>query len=433
MAYGHVEGRRDHSQRFNIGEDIAMMINGDRREVAALDGRRRRPFGAPPVPRSNGSLEYFGSSRAFVPFATSTAELLKRCPNPTYGPKVHDLVAGKRLLVTGAGGSIGSEIVRQLETLHPAAVYLLDHDETSLHHLELQLHGNGLLCDDRTILADIRDRAGMRRIFFDIQPEIVYHAAAHKHLPLLERYPSEGVKTNILGTENVVAAAVEAGADLFINISTDKAARPVSVLGVTKRLAEMIVSDHAGRGTRIASVRFGNVLGSRGSFLESLAFQIANGQPVTVTDQDVTRFFMTIPEAAGLVIEASLMADHGETYLLDMGEPVRITELVQRFAALFGIEAPDVRFTGLRSGEKLHEQLFDGAEDRAATEHPRIWAVQAKQTPPPHFRRKVDCLYQLTVEGRVDDLLHELVELLPTNRDEIRSESPQPALAALAC
>jgi FlaA1/EpsC-like NDP-sugar epimerase len=356
---------------------------------------------------------------------------------------VHDLITGKRILVTGAGGSIGSEIVRQLETLHPAAVYMLDHDETSLHHLELQLHGNGLLCDDRTILADIRDRAGMRRIFSEVQPEIVYHAAAHKHLPLLERYPTEGVKTNILGTENVVAAAVEAEADQFINISTDKAARPVSVLGVTKRLAEMIVSDYAGRGTRIASVRFGNVLGSRGSFLESLAFQIANSQPVTVTDQDVTRFFMTIPEAAGLVIEASLMADRGETYLLDMGEPVRIIELVQRFADLFGVDPPELRFTGLRAGEKLHEQLFDGAEDAEATEHPRIWSVQAKQTPPAHFRRKVDSLYQLTVEGRVEDLLHELVGLLPSERDTSerdaierganRNDTSQPALAALAC
>jgi FlaA1/EpsC-like NDP-sugar epimerase len=419
------------------------MIKQDRPEVTALDGRRRRPFGAPPITHSKGSLEYFGGSRAFVPFATSTAELLKRCPNPTYGPRVHDLIAGKRILVTGAGGSIGSEIVRQLETLHPAAVYMLDHDETSLHHLELQLHGNGLLCDDRTILADIRDRAGMRRIFSEVQPEIVYHAAAHKHLPLLERYPTEGVKTNILGTENVVAAAVEAEADQFINISTDKAARPVSVLGVTKRLAEMIVSDYAGRGTRIASVRFGNVLGSRGSFLESLAFQIANSQPVTVTDQDVTRFFMTIPEAAGLVIEASLMADRGETYLLDMGEPVRIIELVQRFADLFGVDPPELRFTGLRAGEKLHEQLFDGAEDAEATEHPRIWSVQAKQTPPAHFRRKVDSLYQLTVEGRVEDLLHELVGLLPSERDTSerdaierganRNDTSQPALAALAC
>ena len=172
----------------------------------------------------------------------------------------------------------------------------------------------------------------------------------HKHLPLLERYPSEGVKTNVLGTENVVGAALAAGVARFINVSTDKAASPTSVLGATKRLAEIVVASHAGRGTRVASVRFGNVLGSRGSFLQSLMFQLANNEPVTVTDRDVSRFFMTIPEAAGLVIEASVMAHRGETYVLDMGEQVRIVDLIDRYVALTGAAAPDLRFTGLRQG-----------------------------------------------------------------------------------
>jgi FlaA1/EpsC-like NDP-sugar epimerase len=359
----------------------------------------------------------------------STADLLGRGRSIVYGPEVQRLIAGKRILVTGAGGSIGSEIVRQLETHHPGAVYLLDHDESALHALQLRLHGHGLLDDERTILADVRDRVGIGRIMREVRPEIVYHAAAHKHLPLVERYPSEGVKTNVLGTDCVVSAAAEVGAELFVNISTDKAARPSSVLGATKRLAEMVVRDHAGRGTRVASVRFGNVLGSRGSFLESLSFQVANGEPVTVTDRDVTRFFMTIPEAAGLVIEASVMADRGETYLLDMGEPMRIVDLVHRFVVLTGAAAPELRFTGLRPGEKLHEELFDATEIRMATPHARIWAVRAKHALPERLRERVDVLYRLTLEGRIDSLLAELSALLPGDTDTRPGGAPKsPAL-----
>jgi len=202
-------------------------------------------------------------------------DLLDRCAARPYSPWVRELTAGKRILVTGAGGSIGSEIVRQLETLDPVIVYQLDHDESALHALQLQLDGHGMLDDERIVLADVRDRAGIRRTLCELRPDIVYHAAAHKHLPLLERYPGEGVKTNVLGTKNVVAAAVEAGVGFLVNVSTDKAARPTSVLGTTKRLAEMVVRDYAGQGTRLASVRFGNVLGSRGSFLDTLSFQVA--------------------------------------------------------------------------------------------------------------------------------------------------------------
>ncbi|MGH3602187.1 MAG: polysaccharide biosynthesis protein, partial [Pseudonocardiaceae bacterium] len=178
------------------------------------------------------------------------ADLVGRDDQVVYSDQARALVAGKRILVTGAGGSIGSEIVRQLHSLEPDVVYLLDHDESAMHHLELELYGHGLFVDDRTVLANIRDRAGIARVLCQLRPDIVYHAAAHKHLPLLERYPSEGVKTNVLGTMNVVSAAVEANVSHFINVSTDKAAKPTSVLGATKRLAEQVVSAYAGRGTR---------------------------------------------------------------------------------------------------------------------------------------------------------------------------------------
>jgi FlaA1/EpsC-like NDP-sugar epimerase len=348
-----------------------------------------------------------------APAGISCADLLDNGPSVLYGPRARELLFGKRILVTGAGGSIGSEIVRQLESLSAGSVYLLDHDESMLHALQLDLRGHGLLDDEHIILGDVRDRAKITRIMRDVQPDIVFHAAAHKHLPLLERYPSEGVKTNVLGTLNVVSAATQNGVGRFINVSTDKAARPTSVLGATKRLAELVVRDHAGQGTRLASVRFGNVLGSRGSFLVSLSFQVAHGEPVTVTSQDASRFFMTIPDAAGLVIEASVMADCGETYVLDMGEPIRIIDLVERYVTLTGVPFPEVRITGLRPGEKLHEELLDGAEKSIPTVHPRISKVIANDRPPAGLRERVDGLYKLTVEGSVSDLLAELRSLLP--------------------
>ena len=305
--------------------------------------------------------------------------LLARKVDVEYSREARNLIAGKRIIVTGAGGSIGSEIVRQLTTLGAERVFMLDHDESVLHALPLELVGHGLLQDDSTVLCDIRDRDVLLSLFAEIQPELVFHAAAHKHLPLLERYPSEGIKTNVLGTRNVAEAARAAGATHFINVSTDKAARPMSVLGSTKRLAENVVRTH-GEDVDMcaASVRFGNVLGSRGSFLPTLMWQVEQGHSITITDERVTRFFMTIPEAAGLVIEAATMAMSGETYVLDMGEPVRIVDLVDRYVEMSGHPAPAVKFTGLRPGEKLHEELLDDAEIRTDTPHPRIWVVEPR-------------------------------------------------------
>jgi FlaA1/EpsC-like NDP-sugar epimerase len=311
--------------------------------------------------------------------AMDVEAIIERASIPVLSRGRQKLVEGRRVLVTGAGGSIGGELVRQLSRLGPEALWMLDHDESSMHAVQLDLFGDGQLSHERTVLADVRDYRRMERLLRELQPEIVFHAAAHKHLAILERYPSEAVKTNVLGTEATLLSAVECGAERFILVSTDKAANPTSVLGATKRMAE-VLTQRAGLGPmKTASVRFGNVLGSRGSFLYTLHHQLRRGLPITVTDPDVERYFMTIPEAAGLVVEAGALANSGETYVLDMGDPVRIVDLVERYASLRGFPRPQIRFTGLLPGEKLSEQLLDHSEVRHPTRHKKIW-----QVPPVH-------------------------------------------------
>jgi FlaA1/EpsC-like NDP-sugar epimerase len=341
------------------------------------------------------------------------------------------IIDGKRVLVTGAGGSIGSELCRQIRGFGPSALYSLDHDESNLHRLQLHLDGQALLQSDELIIADIRDAARIRQIFRSIRPEVVFHAAAHKHLPLLERHPCEGVKSNVMGTRHLVEAAVETHAERFILISTDKAADPTSILGATKRLAEMILQAHSGGTTKLASVRFGNVLGSRGSFLSTLSDQIENGEPVTITHPDVTRFFMTVEEAVGLVIEAGAMAEAGEIFVLDMGEPVRIVDLVHQYAAQLHLDARDlvIQYTGLRPGEKLNEALFSASEERTATSHPKIWAAQAPR-PDEDFTELIDDLSYAAMANRPHpEVRSSIARLLPDYAPE-EVLDPEKALAA---
>jgi FlaA1/EpsC-like NDP-sugar epimerase len=304
------------------------------------------------------------------------ASLLGRQELHVASEAAQSLMAGSRVLVTGAGGSIGSELCRQIGGYQPAALFLLDHDESNLHQLQLEITGNGLLDSDETIIADVRDRARIDQVIASVRPDLVFHAAAHKHLPLLERHPCEGVKSNVLGTQNLVESSRRYGVQRFVLISTDKAADPTSVLGATKRLAELVVRGSADGPMYCGSVRFGNVLGSRGSFLSILAEQIARGGPVTVTHPDVSRFFMTVEEAVGLVLEAATMVEDGETFVLDMGEPVRIVDLVYSYANQLHLGVPTIRFTGLRPGEKLHEVVFSSRESRRRTAHPKIWATR---------------------------------------------------------
>jgi len=303
-------------------------------------------------------------------------DLLGRDPVDTDVATSASYITGKRVLVTGAGGSIGSELCRQLVSFDLAALLMLDRDESALHSLQLSIDGHGLLDTEDMILADIRDVGSVREVFARHRPQVVFHAAALKHLPMLERYPTEAWKTNVLGTANMLEAAREAGVEVFVNISTDKAANPNSVLGFSKRLSERLTAGVAHQTLgKFVSVRFGNVLGSRGSVVPAFTDQIARGGPVTVTDPEVTRFFMMIPEACELVIQAAAAGRDGEAMVLEMGQPVRILDVARQMIETSGRSDIEIVFTGLRDGEKLHEELISQTESQRTTSHALIVAV----------------------------------------------------------
>jgi len=300
-------------------------------------------------------------------------DLLPRPEVATDLASVEDLVRGKRVLVTGAGGSIGSEIVRQILAFAPAAVAALDNDETHLHETLLYTAADPSVAS--SLLCDIRDAEKLNRIMVSFAPEVVFHAAALKHVPVLEHFPEEAVHTNILGTRNVIEAVSRVGADRFVLISTDKAVEPSSVMGATKRVAEMLtqMANQRRDGCIYTCVRFGNVLGSRGSVVPTFVHQIHSGGPVTITDPAMTRYFMTVPEAVQLVLQAATLAKGGEVFVLDMGDPVKVMDLARRMIRLAGLVPGrdiEVAVTGIRPGEKLSESLSEVPLEPSS--HPKI-------------------------------------------------------------
>ena len=293
--------------------------------------------------------------------------------------EISQYLLNRRVLVTGAGGSIGSELCRQLVRFNPSEIIMLDRDESALHEVQLSIYGRALLDTPQTVLADLRDEQAINEVFDSRKPQVVFHAAALKHLPLLERYPHEAYQTNVLGTATVLNAAQRTGVEVFVNISTDKAANPISVLGFSKKIAERLTADLASRTKqgKYISVRFGNVLGSRGSVLMSFRDQIAKGGPVTVTHRGVTRYFMTISEAVQLVVQAGAIGRTGEVLVLDMGKPVNIYEVAEQLVRNSG-QPIKIEVVGLRVGEKVHEELFADGETDERPRHPLISHVAAK-------------------------------------------------------
>ena len=306
-------------------------------------------------------------------------DLLRREPVRLDIARIADYLTGKRILITGAGGSIGSELCRQVAVMAPKALILLGKGENSIYEIHRELRNKYRGLPIEPLIADVRDRERIDRIFDQYRPQVIFHAAAHKHVPLMEIQPDEAVRNNVFGTKNVVEAAHQFKAEMFILISTDKAINPTSVMGATKRVAELILQNmNRNSKTIYAAVRFGNVLGSRGSVVPLFQRQIRAGGPVTITHPEMKRYFMTIPEAVQLVLQAGSMAKGGEVFVLDMGEPVKIYDMACTLIELAGLRPHkdiEINFTGLRPGEKLFEELLSAEEGTSATTHQKIFCA----------------------------------------------------------
>ncbi|MCU0607259.1 MAG: polysaccharide biosynthesis protein [Candidatus Edwardsbacteria bacterium] len=345
-------------------------------------------------------------------------DLLRRAPVSADLASISGYLRGRTVLITGAGGSIGSELCRQIAGYGPRSLVLVGRGENSIYEMDVELRRAFPGLRYALAIGDVTDRGRMERIFAAHRPDAVFHAAAHKHVPMMEHNPGEAVKNNVLGTRTVAELALRHRAGRFVMISTDKAVNPTSVMGATKRMAEEVVRGMGGRGrTKFIVVRFGNVLGSRGSVVPLFKRQIAQGGPVTVTHPEVERYFMTIPEAVQLVIQAGAMGRGGEVFVLDMGKPVRIVDLARDLIALSGLE-PDrdirIEFTGLRPGEKLYEELFTAEEGMNATRNAQIFKARTRQADPAAIARGVDRLVRAAAAGDDRAVVAQLARCLPT-------------------
>ncbi len=345
-------------------------------------------------------------------------DLLRREPAQVQDDHVGSVISGKTVLVTGAGGSIGSELCRQISRWGPSELILLGHGENSIFEVLLELQENYPSLPIRPIICDIRDYPRLSTIFQLHKPQVVFHAAAHKHVPLMEVNVEEAVTNNILGTYNVVQSASENHVDQLVMISTDKAIRPVNVMGATKRIAELLVLDAANRtGKAFSVVRFGNVLGSRGSVVPLFKRQIARGGPITVTHPDMKRYFMTIPEAVYLVLQAASLCDTGDTFVLNMGQQVRILDLAEDLIRLSGLQPGkdiEIVYTGIRQGEKLSEDLWEHGHPFLPTSHPDIYrAENQEELCGENLIKVMQELLRLANEGDTETIMKMFDELIP--------------------
>jgi FlaA1/EpsC-like NDP-sugar epimerase len=367
----------------------------------------------------------------------SLQDLLGRAPVRLETEEIAKLINGETVLVTGAGGSIGSELCRQVAGFGPSRIVLLEQAENPLFALERELQASWPAVRLEPIVADVHDAHRMTQVMFEHRPRIVLHAAAHKHVPLMERNPTEAIKNNIVGTLNVIRAAQDAEVDRVVLISTDKAVNPTSVMGASKRMAEMLVQAlSAESATTLAAVRFGNVLGSNGSVIPIFQQQIAAGGPVTVTHPEMKRYFMTIPEATQLVLQAATYAEDGDVFVLDMQEPVRILDVARDLIRLSGLE-PDrdipITFTGIRPGEKLFEELATDTETTTPTQHDRIFRCRMDPPSPDQVLTAIERLEAFAQEGlappNMRRALFDLLDVIEQRGSRERIESTASAIA----
>jgi FlaA1/EpsC-like NDP-sugar epimerase len=350
-------------------------------------------------------------------------DLLPRNPININMMEIASLIEGKRVMVTGAAGSIGSEIVRQVATFNPYNIILIDQAETPLHDMRLELQKKWMDLNTHIIVADVSNATRMERIFEMTHPQYIFHAAAYKHVPMMEDNVSESVQTNILGTKILADLAVKYGAQKFVMVSTDKAVNPSNVMGCSKRICEIYVqslSRHlektGQKSTQFITTRFGNVLGSNGSVIPLFREQIKKGGPLTVTHPEIIRYFMTIPEACQLVLEAGSMGKGGEIYLFDMGKPVKILDLAKTDDTPFGFNNIKIEFTGLRHGEKLYEELLNASENTIKTHHEKIMIAQVREYEYEKVKDQIDELIKISYQ--YDDMLtvRKMKEIVPEFR-----------------
>jgi FlaA1/EpsC-like NDP-sugar epimerase len=334
--------------------------------------------------------------------------------------RIGEEISGKVILVTGAAGSIGSEIVRQLIAYFPAKLVLVDQAESALYDLEYELAGKVPTNVQLIVnVADVSDTRRVSKIFNNHQPDIIFHAAAYKHVPLMENNPYEAIKTNVIGTRILAELASEVGVEKFVMVSTDKAVNPTNVMGATKRLAEMYtqsMNQLEGVKTKFIATRFGNVLGSNGSVIPLFKKQIERGGPVTVTHPEITRYFMTIPEACELVLEAATMGQGGEVFVFDMGESVKIIDLAKKMITLSGLRVDkdiEIRYTGLRPGEKLYEELLNNDENTLPTHHPKILIAEVNTPSYAYMEVATNDLNQLLSAGDNNAIVSKIKEIIP--------------------
>lgn len=345
-------------------------------------------------------------------------DLLNRSTSQMDLAEVSKYLSGKRVMVTGAGGSIGSELCRQVAKLDPELLILFGRGENSLYHTDIELRESEPQLNRALVIGDIRDNAKVSQVTRKYRPDIIFHAAAHKHVKFMENHPDEAVKNNILGTQNLINAAIKHEVEAFILVSSDKAVNPTSVYGASKRVTEKLVQCKAKQNrTRFIAVRFGNVIGSRASVIPNFKRQIAKGGPVTVTHREATRYFMTIPEAVQLLIQAGAMGNDGEILMLDMGEPIKILDLAQDLIRLSGLEVDTdikIEFTGLEPGEKLYEELLTPQEGVTATKHQRIFVAQLEQIEERQLFSQIEELSQLADTLDSEGIVSKFQELVPT-------------------
>jgi FlaA1/EpsC-like NDP-sugar epimerase len=344
-------------------------------------------------------------------------DLLEREPIQLDIPLIMQQITGKSILITGAAGSIGSEIARQIVPFHPGKLILLDQNESALYDIELEIEDKFKLKNVEPVIGDIRNTERMRNVFNTFKPEIVFHAAAYKHVPLMENNPSESILTNVYGTKLIADLSVEFGVKKFVMISTDKAVNPTNIMGATKRIAEIYTQSlNFNSNTKFITTRFGNVLGSNGSVIPRFKKQIEEGGPITVTHPEITRYFMTIPEACQLVLEAGTIGNGGEVFIFDMGKSVKIVDLAKKMIKLSGLAlGKDIQlvFIGLRPGEKLYEELLNDHENTIPTHNPKIMVAKVKEYDLQTISKDIIELNSLFYTQNNESIVRKMKDILP--------------------